>query len=56
MDGKEELKEAAFIARVKTSGNSLNVTIPVDTCAFCDLDDGDLVEFKILEIKRKKGK
>jgi len=52
--GEKEENEI-FIARVKKAGNSLNVTIPIDTCDFCDISDTDLVKFEILKIKKKKG-
>jgi len=55
MASNEEQKEDGFIAKVKITGNSLNVTIPVDTCDFCEISDGDLVQFKIIKIKKKKG-
>lgn len=49
-------EEAEFIGKVKTSGNSLNTTIPIDTCEFCDISDGDLVKFRIIKIRKKRGK
>jgi len=50
--GEDEI----FISKVKITGNSLNVTIPIDTCDFCDIADGDLVKFRIVKIKKRKGK
>jgi antitoxin component of MazEF toxin-antitoxin module len=47
-------EDEIFISKVKTTGNSLNVTIPIDICDFCEIKDGDLVKFKILKIKKRK--
>ena len=46
-----------FVSKVKKTGsNSLNITIPIDTCEFCEIEDGDLVKFKIIKIRRSKKK
>jgi hypothetical protein len=49
-------EEVEFIGRIKTSGNSLNVTIPVETCDFSEICDGDLVKFKIIKVRKKRSK
>jgi len=48
--------EVEFIGRIKTSGNSLNVTIPIETCDFCEISDGDLVKFRIIKVRKKRSK
>lgn len=50
-----ELDDTEFVAKVKKTGtNSLSITIPIDTCDFCDIIDGDLVKFKIIKVKKGK--
>lgn len=45
-----------FISKTKSSGGSLNITIPSDTCDFCEVNEGDLVKIRILKVKKSSKK
>lgn len=53
-----ELKDIIFVARTsKSSGTSLQISIPEQICEFAELKDNDLIKVQILEKKPStKGK
>ena len=54
---KTDLKEKDDIFIVKVTGtNSRTINIPDAVCEFCDINSGDIVKLKILEIKSEKKK
>ena len=54
---KKDLKEKDDIFIVKVTGtHSRTINIPDAVCDFCDIDTGDIIKLKILEIKSNKKK
>jgi len=50
-------KNDIFIAKVKkTSSSTKTISIPIEFCEFCEIDDGDLIKLKLLEKKSKTKK
>jgi len=46
-----------FVAEVKgTSGTTKTISIPVEFCKFCDIQDSDMIKLKLLEKKRIQKK
>lgn len=49
---KIELKEIIFVARTsRSSGTSLQISIPEQICEFAELEDNDLIKVQLLEKK-----
>jgi hypothetical protein len=50
---KFDEENVVFIA--ETTGTTTKLTkIPKEVCQFCDIEKGDLVQFKILCVKKQK--
>ena len=54
---RKDLTDIDDIFIVKVTGtHSRTINIPDAVCDFCDVDTGDIIKLKILEIKPKKKK